>query len=105
METVKLFLDVENTSLSLYDCTRLEPEALRMLANHCPNLETLKLYMCGFMDNETIAHYGSRLTKLKHLQLYAAFLVRKDAWIAFFTMLKQQDRGLSGFMLKQSPRM
>ena len=104
METVKLFLDVQNTSLSLYDCTRLEPEALRMLASHCPNLEKLQLSMCGFMDDETIAYYATRLTKLKHLKLYAAFLVRKEAWTAFFEALQVQGRDLEGFMLQQSPR-
>lgn len=103
-ETVKLFLDAANTSLALYDCTRLEPEALRMLANLCPNLETLRLFMCGFMDNETIMHYATRLTKLKHLQLYAAFLVRKEAWNAFFASLKDQGRTLEGFMIRQTPR-
>lgn len=104
MDTMKLFLDVETKSLNLYDCTRLEPEALRMLANHCPNLDTLRLSMCGFMDNETITHYAKRLKHLKHLQLYAAFLVRKEAWVEFFSILDKHHRSIESFMLRQSPR-
>jgi DNA repair protein RAD7 len=103
-ETVKLFLDVKNESLTLYDCTRLEPQALQMLANYCPDIKTLKLYMCGFMDNDTILHYGKRFKKLKHLQLFAAFLVRKEAWIEYFKILKEDGRTLTGFMVRQNPR-
>lgn len=103
-ENVKLFLDVENTSLSLYDSTRLEPDCLRMLANLCPNLESLQLFMCGHMDNETIEHYAQRLTKLKHIELYGAFLVKKEAWIRFFDKLASQKRALQTFKLRQSPR-
>lgn len=103
-DTVKLFMDVQTTSLTLYDCTRLEPEALRMLANHCPDLETLRLYMCGFADNETVLHYARRLKKLKNLELFAAFLVRKEAWVEFFNILRDEKRDLHSFMLRQSPR-
>ena len=103
-ETVQLFLSVANTSLTLYDCTRLEPESLRALANLCPNIDTLKLHMCGFMDNDTILHYAHRLVKLEHLQLYAAFLVRKEAWIEFFKIIGEQNRPLQTFMIRQSPR-
>lgn len=76
-----------------------------MLANHCPNLEELKLFMCGFMDDVTILHYATRLTKLKHLQLYAAFLVRKEGWHKFFDILTEQGRGLEGFCIRQTPRL
>lgn len=103
-ETVKLFLDVQNESLTLYDCTRLEPEALQMLANFCPDIETLRLFMCGFMDNETIIHYANRLKKLQHLQLFAAFLVRKEAWNEYFKILREDGRTLKSFMLQQSAR-
>ncbi|KAK9893450.1 RNI-like protein [Cystobasidium minutum MCA 4210] len=103
-ETVKLFLDVRKESLTLYDCTRLEPEALQMIANYCPDIETLRLYMCGFMDNETIIHYANRLKNLKHLQLFAAFLVRKEAWNEYFKILREDGRTLKGFMIQQSPR-
>ena len=105
METVKLFLDVNNRSLSLYDCTRLEPEALRMLANQCPNLQILKLFMCGFMDDDTIIQFARRLKKLRHLQLYAAFLVRKDAWIEFFSIMQSEKRTIDAFMIRQTPRL
>lgn len=104
VETVKLFLDVRKESLTLYDCTRLEPEALQMIANYCPDLETLRLFMCGFMDNETLLHYATRLKKLKHLQLFAAFLVRKDAWNDYFRILREDGRTLKGFMIRQTPR-
>lgn len=103
-ETVKLFLDVQKDSLTLYDCTRLEPEALQMIANFCPDIHTLKLYMCGFMDNETIIRFAHRLKNLKHLQLFAAFLVRKEAWNEYFKILRDDGRSLNGFMLRQTPR-
>ena len=76
-----------------------------MLANHCPNLEELKLFMCGFMDDTTILHYATRLTSLKHLQLYAAFLVRKEGWRKFFDILAEQGRSLEGFCIRQTPRL
>jgi len=75
-----------------------------MLANLCPNLKTLKLFLCGYMDKEIILHFANRLTHLKHLQLYGAFLVRKEAWIEFFDIHKAQNRSLEGFMIRQSPR-
>lgn len=104
IDTVKLFLDVRRGSLTLYDCTRLEPQALQMIANYCPDLEVLRLFMCGFMDNETILHYATRFKKLKHLQLFAAFLVRKDAWNEYFKILREDGRTLKGFMIRQTPR-
>jgi DNA repair protein RAD7 len=103
-ETVKLFLDIRKESLTLYDCTRLEPEGLKMIANYCPDIETLRLFMCGFMDNETIIHYAHRMKNLKHLQLFAAFLVRKEAWNDYFRILREDGRSLKGFMIRQTPR-
>lgn len=76
-----------------------------MLANLCPDLEDLKLYMCGFMDDATILHYATRLTSLKHLELYAAFLVRKEGWHKFFDILASQERGMEGFCIRQTPRL
>lgn len=56
------------------------------------------------MDDETILHYANRLKKLRHLELYAAFLVRKAAWGEFFDVLEKEKRGLDGFMVRLSAR-
>lgn len=62
--------------------------------------------MCGFLDGPTILHFANRLTKLKQLELYAAFLIRKEHWHDFFDVLEREKRGptFEGFLIRQTPR-
>ncbi|KAG8744082.1 hypothetical protein FRC10_010869 [Ceratobasidium sp. 414] len=99
--TSKLFYDVENTSLTLYDASRMEPPAFHTLIALNPNLRTLRLKFCRGVDCTVLPHFASDLSHLTHLELFGAFLARAPAFIDFFN--KIGDR-LESFLLSHSPR-
>jgi DNA repair protein RAD7 len=84
----------------MYDCTRLAHDSYITLANLCPNLETLHLHLCGQLSTDAVTYWGTTL-KLKRIELFAPFLVRKPGWTNLFTSLGEQ---LQGFLVTQSPR-
>ncbi|KAG9099291.1 hypothetical protein FS749_001608 [Ceratobasidium sp. UAMH 11750] len=99
--TSKLFYDVENTSLTIYDASRLEPSAFHTLIALNPNLRTLRLRFCRGVDSTVLPHFASDLSHLTHLELFGAFLARAPAFIDFFNEIG--DR-LESFLLSHSPR-
>lgn len=71
------------------------------MANLCPNLEKLHLHLCGQLMADTLTHWASALPRLKRIELYAPFLVRKDGWQSIITGCGER---LEGFLVTQSPR-
>ncbi|KAK0468416.1 RNI-like protein [Desarmillaria tabescens] len=95
-----LFYGPENTVLTLYDATKLTPDALRTLAHLNPNLTTLRLDFCGLLSDEVMSVWSTSLPNLVSLQLLGPFLVRPSSWINFFESHPQ----LECFKITQSPR-
>ena len=79
----------------------LTPEAYFAMARLCPNLENLRLHLCGRLSTEVVASWPSSLTQLTRVELYGPFLVRKEGWIPFF---KAIGKRLEAFLVTQSPR-
>ncbi|WVN87558.1 uncharacterized protein L203_102741 [Cryptococcus depauperatus CBS 7841] len=100
-ETASLFYSVDRHSLEMWDCTNLTPASFMALANLCPNLQYIRLDLVGQMSTEVISHWSKMLKKLKRLELYGPFLVRKEGWIEFVKAIGKQ---LEGFLVTQSPR-
>ncbi|KAF9646610.1 RNI-like protein [Thelephora ganbajun] len=95
-----LFYDVRNTSLTFYDATNLEQNALCALANLNPNLTTLRLDYCGRLDDAVIASWNTSLPNLTSIELLGPFLVRAPAWQSFF----KAHPNLNSFRITQNPR-
>ncbi|CAK9781103.1 RNI-like protein [Cutaneotrichosporon oleaginosum] len=100
-ETAKLFFSADRTELTMYDVTNLDHNAFVTLGLLCPNLESLNLQYCGQMMTDTLVHWAKQLRKLKHLELFGPFLVRKEGWIEFF---KARGKELESLSITQSPR-
>ncbi|BEJ16320.1 hypothetical protein CspHIS471_0509250 [Cutaneotrichosporon sp. HIS471] len=100
-ETAKLFYSAGRTELTMYDVTNLDHNAFVTLGTLCPNLESLNLQYCGQMMTDTLVHWAKQLRKLKDLELFGPFLVRKNGWIEFF---KARGNALESFSVTQSPR-
>ncbi|KAI9454146.1 RNI-like protein [Lactarius psammicola] len=99
-ENATLFYDTRNTSLNIYDGTKLEPPALTTLALLNPNLTSLRIDYCGHLDEAVLNSWSTSLPSLTRLELLGPFLVRVPAWISFF----QSHSRLKGLLLHQSPR-
>src|SRR5258708_35016290 len=79
-----LFYDTRNTSLTIYDGTKLEPPALTTLALLNPNLTSLRIDFCGYLDCAVLNSWSTSLPSLTRLELLGPFLIRVPAWISFF---------------------
>ncbi|KAJ9476526.1 DNA repair protein RAD7 [Pseudozyma hubeiensis] len=99
--TLQLFLSPSITTLSLYDCSKLNSESLQSIATFAPNLEHINLQLCGMLDNDAMDVWSKRLPKLKSVELYGPFLVRKEAWHRFFAAVGSR---LESFKIRESPR-
>ncbi|SNX84054.1 related to RAD7 - nucleotide excision repair protein [Melanopsichium pennsylvanicum] len=100
-KTLPLFLSPSITTLSLYDCSKLDSEALQSIAAFAPNLQHINLQLCGMLDNDAIDTWSKKLPKLKSVELYGPFLVRKEAWLRFFEVVGSR---LESFKIRESPR-
>lgn len=99
--TLQLFLSPTITTLSLYDCSKLDSESLQSIATFAPNLEHINLQLCGMLDNDAMDAWTKKLPKLKSVELYGPFLVRKEAWHRFFEAVGAR---LESFKIRESPR-
>ncbi|ESK96042.1 dna dependent atpase [Moniliophthora roreri MCA 2997] len=99
-ENAHLFYGAENTTLTLYDVTKLSPPAMITLSQLNPSLTSLRLDFCGQMSDAVIETWSTSLPNLVHLELLGPFLVRAPAWKAFF----ETHKPLKGFLITQSPR-
>ncbi|KAH9818650.1 hypothetical protein DFH28DRAFT_1080572 [Melampsora americana] len=84
-----LFLDVSHTQLKLFDCINLRKDSLITLPNFCPRLQHLTLNFCGHLDGEVLATYARGFSKLRELDLFGAYLVRREAWLELFSIWSQ----------------
>ncbi|WVF71311.1 hypothetical protein IAT40_006114 [Kwoniella sp. CBS 6097] len=100
-ETAPLFYAADRDSLEMYDCTNLNSEAFISMGKLCPNLVSLRLHLCGQLSTEALSAWAKSLKRVKRLELYAPFLVRKPGWISF---LKAAGKRLEGILVTQSPR-
>ncbi|KAL5533408.1 RAD7 [Sanghuangporus sanghuang] len=100
IDKAPLLYDVRNTELTIYDGTKLGPNAFCALASLNPSLESLRIDFCGMINDDAIKFWGEHLSTLKRIELLGPFLVKSEAWQALFTGLPQ----LSGFLITQSPR-
>lgn len=78
----------------------LTPPGFCTLASLNPNLTSLRLDYCGYLDNTVVSAWSNCLPHLKRLELLGPFLVRTEAWQSFF----KSRTGLEGFLITQSPR-
>ncbi|KAF5344081.1 hypothetical protein D9758_008903 [Tetrapyrgos nigripes] len=99
-ENVHLFYGAENTFLTLYDTTKLSPDAFVTLGHLNPNLTTLRLDFCGTLNDAVLGSWSTSFPSLQSLELLGPFLVRVPAWISFF----QSHPQLQSFLITQSPR-
>ncbi|EGG02145.1 uncharacterized protein MELLADRAFT_78849 [Melampsora larici-populina 98AG31] len=84
-----LFLDVSHTQLKLFDCINLHKDSLITLPNFCPHLQHLTLNFCGHLDGEVLTTYARRFSKLRELDLFGPYLVRREAWLELFSIWSQ----------------
>ncbi|KWU42977.1 RNI-like protein, partial [Rhodotorula sp. JG-1b] len=84
---LKLFLDVGHREIKLYDCTKITDRALASISTFAPHLTHLTLLQCGRLDDDVLTAWSHPLTgfkELRHLTLYAPYLVRAEKWKEFF---------------------
>ena len=118
-ENAQLFYDVRNKDLAFTDATgalrrlyairhslllfatALLPPAMMTLASLNPNLQGLRLDLCGRITCAVVEHFATNLTSLTRIELAGPFLVRPPAWQALFIATAGR---LQGFLITQSPR-
>lgn len=100
-ETVQLFFEANLKSLSLYDCAKIDTIRLGQIAQFCPNLQFLRLHMCGQITDTNVLFFAKHLKQLNHIILRGCFLVTIQAWTTFFSDLGPQ---LVGFEMSSSSR-
>lgn len=82
--TIGLFLNPNTKSIEFWDCSNVDSDSLNKIASYCPNLESLKLYMCGQLHNTNLMYYASQLQHLSELYLNGPFLISDATWQEFF---------------------
>ncbi|KAF9196910.1 hypothetical protein BGZ50_004497 [Haplosporangium sp. Z 11] len=100
-DTVQLFLDSRNMDLTLYDCTNITADGLRNIAQFCPNLRSLKLKLCGRINDDVMNYYADQLSNLTSLSLVGPILITDAMYIRLFEAVG--DR-FERFELKSSSR-
>ncbi|KAJ1801217.1 UV-damaged DNA-binding protein rad7 [Coemansia sp. RSA 2399] len=83
-DTLGLFLGRGQTSVTLYDCTKISRNGMQRLIEECPNVASLDLEYCGRLENEILLEMGRNLNQLTSLRLDGAFLVDDLTWAEFF---------------------
>ena len=71
------------------------------MANLCPNLESLRLHLCGQLSTDAVISWGKVLKRLQRIELYGPFLVRKEGWMSLFELA---GKTLQALLVTQSPR-
>ncbi|WAQ89778.1 hypothetical protein PtA15_11A469 [Puccinia triticina] len=79
-----LFVDAAYSDLKLYDCINLRESHLTSIAFFCPRLERLTLNLCGHMTGDVLQTYVERLPRLRELDLFGPYLIRKPEWLKAF---------------------
>ncbi|KAF9958878.1 hypothetical protein BGZ72_010772 [Mortierella alpina] len=100
-ETLQLFLDPRHSDLALHDCTEITAEGLKSIAQFCPLLRSLKLKLCGRINDDVLNYYADHLSRLTSLSLIGPILLTDKAYAKLFETVG--DR-LERFELKSSSR-
>ncbi|BGP34124.1 UV-damaged DNA-binding protein rad7 [Rhodotorula toruloides] len=106
-ENLRLFLEVAHKELRLYDCTRasdVKDTALASISTFCPHLERLTLNLCGRLDDDVIDAWMKGFKELRHLTLYAPYLVTIKKWIEFLSTCGTDRPEFETFQLRMSSR-
>lgn len=90
-----LFLHVSHAKLKLFDCINLRKDSLITIPTFCPRLHHLTLNFCGHLDGEVLTTYARGFSKLRELDLFGPYLVRKEAWLELFSVWSQPTQRLS----------
>ncbi|KAK6205344.1 putative DNA repair protein [Scheffersomyces amazonensis] len=99
--TISLFLNPSLKSIEFWDCSNVDSDSLMKIASYCPYIESLTLFMCGQLHNDTLSYYNSHLKNLKELCLNGPFLISETAWQEFF---EQSGSRLQKFEIRNTHR-
>jgi len=77
-------VDAAHSDLKLFDCINLREQHLKSIAYFCPQLEKLTLNLCGHMTGDVLETYVEKLPRLREMELFGPYLVRKEAWLRAF---------------------
>ncbi|PLW19110.1 hypothetical protein PCASD_14056 [Puccinia coronata f. sp. avenae] len=88
-ENLPLFVDATHSDLKLFDCINLREPHLQSIAYFCPRLEKLTLNLCGHMTGDVLKTYVEKLPRLRELELFGPYLIRKEAWLKAFEIWSQ----------------
>ncbi|KAI9468333.1 UV-damaged DNA-binding protein rad7 [Coemansia sp. RSA 1821] len=94
-QKLSLFMGPDRTTLTLYDCTRIEARGLQRIASECPRLESLDLQFCGRLNGATLHVLAQGLPQLNRVRLDGAFLVADEEWATFFRTMGERLRALT----------
>lgn len=100
-DILQLFLDSRHSELTLYDCTGITAHGLLNIAQFCPMLHSLKLKLCGQIDDTVMNYYAEHLTQLTSLSLLGPILITGAAYIKLFEAVGEK---FERFELKHSSR-
>ncbi|GAA5846980.1 hypothetical protein JCM9279_006978 [Rhodotorula babjevae] len=103
-DNLKLFLEVGHRELRLYDCTLVKDQDLAQISTFCPHLERLALNLCGRLDDDVIDAWSKGFKELRHLSLYAPYLVTGNKWVEFLEQCGTDRPELETFELRMSSR-
>lgn len=98
--TLRLFLDSSVRDLRLYDCSNVTSDAFQSIAKQAPRTERLQLDYCGQLTSDALLSFLA-LPGLQRIDLYGAYLVRREAWLKF---LEARGASLAGFRIRETPR-
>ncbi|KAJ2764122.1 UV-damaged DNA-binding protein rad7, partial [Coemansia nantahalensis] len=103
-QTLPLFVSPERTSVTLYDCTKINAGGIDRIIATCPGLEALHLEFCGRLDGDVMMALAKGLPRLTSVRLDGAFLVKDEAWAAFFAEMGGRLRDFKVAYAGMGPR-
>ncbi|OLY83440.1 DNA repair protein rhp7 [Smittium mucronatum] len=84
---LRLFLAPERTEINLYDCTKIDGDGYKNIAQFCPYLEDINLNFCGKIRDPEILFFANHLKNLRSINLHGPFLVSDEAFAQFFKIV------------------
>lgn len=98
----------EILKISGFDCphktTDVRDTELASISIFCPHLERLTLNLCGRLDDDVLTQWEKGFDELKHLALYAPYLVTPGKWKEFFEKRHEKGFEFETFQLRMSSR-
>src|SRR5690348_8010336 len=65
------------------------------IGSSTPNLKYLSLHHAGHLNDEVLAYFGEKLTKLESMHIRGAFLVSRQAYIDFLVAVGPRLKSLT----------